>query len=558
MKKIIIIIVLLFNVIMVSCNNKKVSNISDYINDFYSWNIDNNKILPITWGYRYEGNLVEPVIKVKDILDAQLNIELDWALFENREFFYRQFFSDVENNKLPDIIYGTPVNTMAEIGGIRSIPRDMIETYAPNYANLLYQENAWPLLESKLWGFTDSIESDIAFLCPYDIKCDMLPYFSVYRLDYLESINMLPEGEIVQINNNIYFTDTPFSFDDFVRIMSTSMDQLANLGINNKMVLTGDYDYDRGNYDSMGMPSLWGMFDIGNDYIYENEKIIPTYASEAYKKTLEFIENNVKMGNITISRLPNLPISYFTSPGQHGSIWISMSIDYLLFNSPFDNLIRYEPTVKLLIIPPETNIYNISSVTRANRGVKFNTQGWQGWVIGSHVSNEKLARILTIFDKISFDPEWFVLTRYGLEGINYLWADEPYNSQVIIKRTTNRFWPPVESYIWDGNAGNYVYRYGNNKLYEYAISNAAKTTLEKKIVKFVDDLAFRLEMNEFNNIYGGDEGEITLEQIVKEYYKNILEGNQSTYESWNSYMADMEFYGLNMIIEIANRHMEIE
>ena len=53
------------------------------------------------------------------------------------------------------------------------------------------------------------------------------------------------------------------------------------------------------------------------------------------------------------------------------------------------------------------------------------------WVIGAHVSDEKLAAILRIFDYVSFDTEAYVLAAYGLVGPHFLWEGEPYNSRIL-------------------------------------------------------------------------------------------------------------------------------
>ena len=542
-----------------SCSSKKALNISDYS----SMQIDPNKTLQITWGYLARGNSIEAVNRVKNILNDRFKVELDWVAYTppKTQEWPSLIFKDAQGSNLPDIVFEIPLYEVAQMGAIRTIPRHMIEIYAPNYANLLYQEEAWQPFEANRRGFEGAFDDHQAFLAPYSVESDMVNYFSVYRLDCLEAIGLYPKGELVKIDPNkpIYFTDVPFTQEDFVEIISTDIKKISDLGINHNIVLTGDYFMDRDIKYGVGSPlSIWGMFGIGYNYVFENGRIIPVFASEGYKEFLLFLEQLVHKGHVTVTERYDWPKSYFILSGQYGSIWVTMHINDLLIDiSHFDTLFRNNPSAKILITPPETNANGTPSVTRANGGSRFIDGLYNKWAISSLVSNEKLARILTVFDAISFEPDLFVLTQYGLEESNYTWAGEPYNSKVVKGKTSNRYWPVVESKVWDGNAGNYVYLYGDNPLYNYAVSDAARATLQDQPLQIVDYVTYFSEMvfywDEFNCISNSEFG-----KTVTEYYRDILEGREYVDNSWHDYIHKLEVYGLDAVIDIANRTMRVK
>jgi hypothetical protein len=51
--------------------------------------------------------------------------------------------------------------------------------------------------------------------------------------------------------------------------------------------------------------------------------------------------------------------------------------------------------------------------------------------IGRNVTDEKLEKILEIFDALSFNREYWMMTRFGAHGQDWHWEGEPYQSKAL-------------------------------------------------------------------------------------------------------------------------------
>jgi putative aldouronate transport system substrate-binding protein len=82
------------------------------------------------------------------------------------------------------------------------------------------------------------------------------------------------------------------------------------------------------------------------------------------------------------------------------------------------------PEAKLLLTPPAIG-------PTGKFGSYAAVQAWYyNFFIGDKVDDEKLARILMIFDWLSFDETAKVYSLYGFPDVHFKWAGEPWNSSM--------------------------------------------------------------------------------------------------------------------------------
>ena len=91
-----------------------------------------------------------------------------------------------------------------------------------------------------------------------------------------------------------------------------------------------------------------------------------------------------------------------------------------LYGTVLGNAYGWEPNNKW-----GTRRYNLDA---------FGSGTFRTWLVGKQVSDEKLARVLTMWNDANTaalnDPFWSKV-RFGIEGVHYTWSGEPWNSARI-------------------------------------------------------------------------------------------------------------------------------
>ena len=112
--------------------------------------VDRSSFIPITWGFNPNAHRDSMSLSmnfskksgkgtVYDYIAAKFNIDLSGLYIGDP--FEKNFF----RKEYSDIFFADPHRADAE-GLTRTIPREMIERYAPRYASLLSAENGWTLI----------------------------------------------------------------------------------------------------------------------------------------------------------------------------------------------------------------------------------------------------------------------------------------------------------------------------------------------------------------------------------------------------------------------------
>ncbi|MCL2708210.1 MAG: hypothetical protein FWF03_03740, partial [Defluviitaleaceae bacterium] len=193
------------------------------------------------------------------------------------------------------------------------------------------------------------------------------------------------------------------------------------------------------------------------------------------------------------------------------------------------------PGAKFLLAPPVYGNYGSASSFSGHkeRRAEF---GFPRLYVSAAASDEKLARILSIYDAVSFEPELYMLVNYGVLDEDYVWKGEPYNSYVERINGGQNAVGAFATGVRDGEAGKLVYKFPPF-LFEFATSARAVGMIARpyKEMDYERDLEFKTDFDEkypsFNN-------------IGLNYYHAVLAGRVRVQDSWDDYVARLNANGL--------------
>ncbi|MCL2187509.1 MAG: hypothetical protein FWC16_06790 [Defluviitaleaceae bacterium] len=499
-------------------------------------------------------------LAIQAFLSRYFNVQLEGVLVTDEM---------LHEGDVPDIFLAPPANAFYA-GIARAIPEEMIRRYAPNYAALLDVHNGW--------NVSRAADGQQTALNTFDIHYRDLPIFSVYRLEWLEELDIgLPfGGDIVQVADGVYFSAASFTYHDFLWIMDAFSRPLPNpyrhpAGTWSENIL----DRARNNTLSMeinllgdihsAIAPIMGMFGVNKSIMEEDGRAIPFFASTAYRDALIFLESLIARDAVFIYGGGTQHSTFVCQFFRIGWAAVRTQDLYNVIHTARNN----DPSRRFLITPPEDGGTGFRGVGLAQSAGMFNPQGLS-WAVSNHVSDDTLARILNIFDTISFDREWFTLTNFGfsidsphydpqLSAFNMIgsvegkarlvWEGTPYDSTVTFLRE-----PTVviqeglfSTGIFDGNTWERRFFAGFDAVNNFAHSSAGQQlhllpARQDTVGEFTAQRAY-LD-NRYAHTLLGFNG------IVNQFLLRVLHRQIDVTSGWDSYIATLNQHGLQEYINL--------
>lgn len=335
--------------------------------------------------------------------------------------------------ELPDCITIGGAKDAFEVfsqGLLRSIPKSMIRKYAPTYAQILDRTpGGWT-------AFQEPGNPDNLIVLP-NADDGMYPgayFLPGFRLDWLERVGMAPpKAELKLINEKIhlYLWDNAFTLDELEKILvAFKENDLAGGGMT--LPMTGTFEDVRG-FTFSCIEFAFGQNSADN-LLVAGELVEPNI-SPNFKAFLKLLQKWYKMGLID----PEFPSTDFwggwnkQSAGLVG--FFPCSWAYIDSTVP---AFRARPPQSIVIAHPDAKIL----ITQPLKGPGGQKEGWwysalsvgtEKLFIKKNVSDEKLVKILQIWDYTSSDKEGRILYMWGVPGVHFEWAGEPYKSAPVPK-----------------------------------------------------------------------------------------------------------------------------
>jgi ABC-type glycerol-3-phosphate transport system substrate-binding protein len=392
-----------------------------------------SKKLEISWVGQGARGKVEENNKIQQMLEKKFNVKLINRKIDINSAEQRNLM--VASGELPDYAYTLDDPSKLYRDGVtRSIPKEMIVKNAPKYADLLdsygtgFKVNLVPGKTDEFYALTGYVDTTVNQF-----------WGQAYRLDWMEKLGIKPKGTVTQLGTSgglerIYYTTEAFTIEEETKMYEAFVNQDPD-GNGKKDTYGPMLDYEA---PSNTQATLMGAFGFGlGQFVEEDGKLLHSAISNGYKNYLKHMADWYKKGIIDPEFTTlNLTKSWEKfATGKYGSaqaLHQSAALVPYTQTRPPGNLVLKDPSVKILFAPPPIG-------PNGKQGAPSNGNGVDGFsysaVIRKDVSDEKLIRILQMFDYINLDFDGNMLTQFGEEGVDFAWEGTPKKSAAILKKS---------------------------------------------------------------------------------------------------------------------------
>ena len=436
-----------------------------------------------------------------------------------------------------------------EVQGLtRLIPLDMVKEYAPDYVTYLDEDpigwNYYKASDDEYYGLTGRVIGSSRSVI-------------AVRLDWLENLGLdipeyyyLPAVDGTVYEGRLFRTDEQWTADQLFEVMEafTNNDPDGN-GENDTIGIQVGPESDQFNwgceYTMFGMhPGQSWQYTLANE---DGEADI-YFATENYKRFLEYWAK-VYAAGLTDKEYVALTRTGAWEKFANGYSGIMSCMAGWDLRETFGTRPPYAP----LTTNPDAKVLLMGSPTENDGSYAVNdytiTQYNYSFVVREDVTDEKLAKILEIFNYLNFDEEAQIMYRVGIEGEhwNYL-TPETKQGYVLTEGTSFG----KDTGLWVYNC-NYIQTPLSSQVIDNIYtgqSNAwsAELYADHKLLPYKLDL-FTNDMTDayseaVNNYATG------INTYVAEYRTAIISGEMDLDSSWEDYLTELDGLGYGEIREI--------
>ncbi|CAN7757192.1 MULTISPECIES: hypothetical protein [unclassified Paenibacillus] len=498
---------------------------------------ETTKTLEISWVGQGARGKIEDNNQVQQMIEKKFNVKLKNRKLDVNNKEQKNLM--VASGELPDIAFMDAPDKLYSDAVTRSISKEMIMKYAPNYAKVLSdQPTGWKVNQ------VPGKNGEYYALTGYKQDWDNLTWGQVYRLDWMEKLGFKPKGEIVPVGTSggaerVFFSKQAFTLDEEQKMFEAfaNNDPDGNGKKDTYGLLLNNSDA------SWALNTEAGAFGFGWDYnLEDNGKVVGYAISQNYKEFLTYMASLNKKGYIdpeftTLNRAKSW--EKFAA-GKYGAAQVQVQAAGMVpftFNRPPGNLVLKDPNARFLFTPPP-----IGSKGQQGSAAYTPVDGFgYAMVIKKDVSDEKLARILQIFDYINLDKDGLMLSAFGEEGKDYSWEAEPYKSAVIPKQAAeaDREKDGIGYYSLPIQLGNVNAYYSNaavSKLTDLYFGAEAGRKIAYRPFKW--DYFNQTKYNELNTKYAAK-----LKTITDEFLFKSITGELNVDSAWDAYVKNWRSSG---------------
>lgn len=445
-------------------------------------------------------------------------------------------------------------------GITRTIPKDFIKKYMPNYTKV-YDANPMSWLLDK----NPKNENEYLNLQSYSFSYILPSYFTSFRLDWARKLGIdLPNFDAKKIpmdgKGHVWFMDVDLTVDWFEKLLVAFRD--------------GDAD-GNGKIDTLPMSgtkyawwtwgNIIGAFGLhsrtsdafgGFNYM-ENGEVYLRNTSPRFKEFLALAAKWYKMGLVD-KEFPTMDLQPLWDKVTAGKVGVSFYTAYDVagneaYKMPPNNLAPYDQTAAkqaiIVEVPPPIGPRGF----RGDDGRTTNISGMKQ-TINKKVNDEKLARILEITDWLKGSNEGFIYSLYGNPGVHSTWSGEPWKSQPVKRKKEevpagNGFFP----------RGNYFASYPgmrtldqiplvfNKQTGEFVSNYMLNGRIGSMVIRpYKYDYYGQTNVRPIQLKYGPD-----LNTLADEFALNVITGQKDLNAEWDAYVAKyMKNGGSEILAEI--------
>lgn len=496
----------------------------------------------VTRGKAVDGNWVQKR------LEEQFNIEIENTKVDTWDA--QQLSVMIASNDLPDVFAFTAGGMSSadfhKQGLTRSIPKEMLEKYAPNYTKMLDEVNnglGWHM--NKAEGTDD----EYVALVGLQSHTEGLLWAPTLRLDWMENLGLTipddlkPVGDASNNGDRIFTTSTSYTLDELEEILlAFSKNDPDGNGKNDT------YGMLPWNNNNNWSTTLFGAYGFASGMNLEQDgKLIFPEISEPYKEAMLKLSDWYDKGIID-PEWTTMQEKTGWDKYKAGKVgyWIAQRA-YIAQESWTDgrapqNILSADPNAKILVLEPETG-------PEGQQGVPAYTPVTllgDAMHISKKVTDEQLARYLQLFDWMTYsdDAYW---TKYGEPGEHSDWLGEPGDSTLIVR---DEF--PLEEEemgFWSYNFRSYPGKhwawltYPKTRELMEDFFNKPEVVEELAIRPYKSDLMNETDLRILNERY-----QEQLSTMTSEFFMKGIVGDIDIEEEWDSYVETWRANGGNEIM----------
>lgn len=334
---------------------------------------------------------------------------------------------------VPDYgFYYTTGRYLNEQGLGRTIPLEIIKQSYPGYYKLLTDDPIG-------LAFNKVPDKDEYYsLTSVTVMNTHTGHVPMWRLDWLEDLgyemeNLTPMDSAVndEWDNKLFFSNTKFTEDDVREILRAfTEDDPDGNGVDD----TYGSAFSNTVYDCYISYCMFG-FDRDANHFYKDPNTgdyVPYYAYSSYKAMFKFLTEMIDKGYIrwvagVESYLNELKSTWAT--GKTGYMNILSGPRVFGYNADVNEW----PPASVLSVDSDA-LFVVTPTPISGKYRPYWTFNWNAahtYPIGINCDDDKMVRLFQLLDYAYFGDDWLKY-KWGIEGIHYTWASEPFNSPMIV------------------------------------------------------------------------------------------------------------------------------
>jgi len=455
----------------------------------------------------------------------------------------------VATGEMPD--YFRPqsdVFTLYRNGIIRGISKDYFKQYSPSYYKFIdnhpggwamYREPGAPESHLALLGADDTTNG--TYLLPY------------LRLDWVEKSPIKPKGTLEDLDGNgrMFLTKEAFTMDE--------LEQILNYFAN------GDPD-GNGKKDTYGLSfagvenwspvTLYGAFGIGKinfNYLIDN-KLYYAHIVPMLKDYLKTMNRWYKMGILDPEFITDTLQKVWEKAGEGKIGYLNNSREYADYETPTrqnaypGNILAKNSQAKILVTPPEIGVHQGEYKYRSFTNLAYPA------CISKSVDDEKLKRILMIYDWVNFDEEGYILARYGREGVDFTWSGERLKSSVVL--TDPKGSPKLGTTFYSNSYYGELYEMMS---YRPIVKNLVAYFKNGDGAKYANIDTYKIDLfntTKWSDVYS--QYSTTLETMYGEFFVKAITGEIDIDAEWDNYVNKWKSSGGDVWLQEINKMLSIK
>lgn len=480
---------------------------------------------------------------------------------------------------IPDVglLEGSPLNPkeLYDNDFTRVVPLSLISEYFHHYYEKILQNRPYGLLYNRVGN--SQAYYGLSVIDNSYLKNTVVP---VLRLDWLKNVGREIDEEYLTpiflehepyqaFNGRLFITNYYIEHNDLNEIFRAFTQDDPDLNGRNDTFAAVIWPH---TVKNMYADLFWGQFGIissDTNFLYRDwlsGDVVPYYAHAGYMDYMKWANEMRMKGYVRVA--PQNDEKYLHTTWMNGKTgFFTAELSAICNPDDLDN--KYVPQsirgnteldATFVILPAIKGPGNDFSAKRSRLSAMSEETG-QVYTFGKSVSDEKLARLFTIWNDYHLDPfgDFSYMAYAGVEGVHYTWSGESYNStripmeddRIPVRYRMGKFWindrfGEEDFFVYEAQRQILAFAYNGKWMKKYGIEP----------YKYIDSMQmgksrYNQYMAEYELVQAG------IDKIVNDFALNVWNGTITLSDSiWDSYVKQLYEAGLRGIVETYYNNMD--